>query len=268
MYSLNALERLCAAESGLVELQLDTCRRRQASEEALQRVRRVQQARHALAAAIARVEAKKRMVEQRAMLVEAASSVAEAYALGGAEPSSPAGVEAAATLVATRRRVRQARIIVEDLRAMLARERAACAAKLQQVFPMEPDGAKWTICGEDLLAADAISTRAASEQTALALGLVGSAVDAAARYLSAPVRFPVVARGPRSAVVNPMSQTLWPLFIGRAADRGRLRTAQRMLSVNVAQLLARLGVDDVDCQQAVVANLAQLLMAIESASFA
>ncbi|KAJ1798230.1 hypothetical protein LPJ59_002632 [Coemansia sp. RSA 2399] len=266
MYSLNVLERLCTVESGLVKLQLDTCRRRQVAEEALQRARRVQQVRQALAATIARVDSKKRMVERRAMLVEAASSVAEAYALGGAE-QSPAGVEAA-TLVAMRRRVRQARIIVEDLRAMLARERAVCAVSLQRVFPMEPDGAKWTICGEGLLAADAISTRVASEQTALALGLVASAVDAAAKYLNAPVRFPVVVRGPRSAVVNPMSQTLWPLFIGRAAaDRGRLRTAQRMLSVDVAQLLARLGVDDVD-GQTVVANLAQLLMAIESASFA
>ncbi|KAJ2547696.1 hypothetical protein EV175_005117 [Coemansia sp. RSA 1933] len=267
MYSLDMLERLCTAESALVKLQLDTCRRRQRAEEELQRTQRTQQMKQALAATAARVEAKKRMVERRALLVEAASGVAEAYARR--EEPLPAAVGAASKdLVAARRRVRQARIIVEDLRAMLARERAVCAAALQSLFPMEPgDTGWWTICGESLFAADEISTRAASEQTAMALGLVASAVDAAAKYLSAPVRFPVVVRGARSAVVNPTTQTLLPLFLARAADRPRLRTAQRMLAVDVVQLLARLGIDDVD-SHTIVANLAQLLMAIEGASFA
>ncbi|KAJ1732280.1 hypothetical protein LPJ72_003500 [Coemansia sp. Benny D160-2] len=269
MYTVDTLERLCVLENEILVHQIDTYRRRQHVEETLRKARKAHELKRALAAMRMRVEAKKRMVEQRALLVEAASGVVEIY-MRKRDPKCTASVETATQeLVATRKRVRQARIIVEDLRAMLARERAQCAEALQQVYPMElgGEGGAWTICGEELFAADDISTRIAGEQTAMALGLVACAVDAAATYLCAPIRFPVIVRGARSAVVNPASQTLWPLFIGRAADRGRLRTAQRMLSTNVVQLLARLGVDDADSRM-IIGNLAQLLMVIESASFA
>ncbi|PIA12885.1 hypothetical protein COEREDRAFT_17894 [Coemansia reversa NRRL 1564] len=159
--------------------------------------------------------------------------------------------------------LRQERIIVEDLRAMLARERGRVSTEIQQIFPVELCSDVWTICG---LRVERIGNPA-SEETAAALGIVAWIVEYVSRGLGVSLRFPSITRASRSAMVTPSAAVVWPLHMMRNADRPRQRMAQRLLAVDIEQLLWLFGITDVD-RRALLPNLTQLLMAIEACSFA
>ncbi|KAI8319060.1 hypothetical protein GQ54DRAFT_265971 [Martensiomyces pterosporus] len=167
-------------------------------------------------------------------------------------------------------KLKQDRIISEDLRAMLARRRAVFAQQLVEIFPIEmvsgelaeDERLRWSICGLRIRNPDK-----ANEETAAALGLVVRLLDAISRYNNIALRFPVVPLGSRSVVCNPVAKAEWPLFMLKASDRPRLHTGIRLLETNVEQLLCQLGVQDVDRKQ-MLPNLVQLLMTIEGCSFA
>ncbi|KAI7824437.1 hypothetical protein BX661DRAFT_185324 [Kickxella alabastrina] len=223
-----------------------------------------------------RLEDKTRHVERAAHLLEIA--LAQHAQAKGAIVAARRDALAVAGQVSRQAVVlRQDRIIFEDLRAMLARQRALAVGDLAEAFPVEMamDEADWTICGLRVSSAEGVRGWQASEETAAALGLVTRLLDALARYLCVPLRFPVVPRGSRSAVCCLFSGSVewWPLFMLRAADRPRLHTALRLLAVDIEQLLCQHGMESVDPERkrrqlSLLPNLTQLLMAIETSSFA
>ncbi|KAJ1822830.1 hypothetical protein LPJ56_000519 [Coemansia sp. RSA 2599] len=221
-----------------------------------------------------RIRRKQQQVSQRAYLVEQLSTLVDQRAArhgGQRQAMQEAETEARAVALAVGRQavaLRQERIILEDLRAMLAKERAEKMRRLMEVFDVGvmDDGA-WCVCG---LRADLLSSGAGGEEGAAALGLVCRALDLVARYLAVPLRFPVVPRGSRSAlcmVGGSGAVELLPLFaVGRGGRADRFVVARRALATDVDQLLWAHGLDG--HRQLLLPGLLQLLMAIESSSFA
>ncbi|KAJ2076569.1 hypothetical protein H4R24_005629 [Coemansia sp. RSA 988] len=208
-----------------------------------------------------------RRVERRARAMEEAAGIAEHL---GRRVTEVGRTSATETAEQRRRRIsriapglKQERIIVEDLRAMLARQRARVAKDIQQTFPVELRGDTWSVCGLRV-GRGGIQT---TEESAAALGIVAWIVDYVARGLGIPLRFPLITRAARSAVVAPAGAVEWPLYVMRSSDRPRQRMAQRLLAVDVEQLLWLFDIGDVD-RYAMLPNLIQLLMAIEACSFA
>ncbi|KAI9505890.1 hypothetical protein GGI25_001489 [Coemansia spiralis] len=289
-YSLKLLQQLCAVEAELIAKRIEVLQKRQLSEELLRRAQRIQQLQRQVDSASERVAAKKQQLQRHAHRVEEASALAEQLVLSKNErivgqttvTVFEKGVEALG-FERAKVKLRQDRIILEDLRAMLARQRAVVAEQLLFIFPIEMDirdsgESVWTICGLCALSPQSIHDRLGSEETAAALGLVARVLDAVARYMGVPLRFPVVPRGSRSAITNPFAraspaepdkpvQADWPLFMLRVPDKARLHAALRLLATNIEQLLGLLGISDVDHDQ-LLPNLTQLLMAIEGCSFA
>ncbi|KAJ1727919.1 hypothetical protein LPJ61_004324 [Coemansia biformis] len=212
-----------------------------------------------------RVEARARSVEEAAALRAAVEEGREAQVEALAAGVAPAAAEVRAARLAVQ--LRQERIILEDMRAMLARQRAAAAREAGEVFPVELDvEGEWTVCGMRIERADRVQGWQIGE-TAAGLGAVARCVEWVGRcVVAAPLRFPLVPRGSRSAVVGPGGAE-WPLFMLRAADRPRMRAAVRMVAVDIEQLLWAFGIGPVD-RRDLLPNLTQLLLAIESASFA
>ncbi|KAJ2375710.1 hypothetical protein IW150_002392, partial [Coemansia sp. RSA 2607] len=163
------------------------------------------------------------------------------------------------------RRLRQERIITEDVRAMLAAARARAARQLTELMDIEigvtADG--WRICGMRVAGCPA-------EEAAAALGVAARCVLVAGVLVAAPLRYAVLTRGARAAVCGVQGE-LWPLFAARGArELQRMAVAVRLLGVDVAQLLVRLGVQPVPAAAPadVLAALTLLLLAIETSSFA
>ncbi|KAJ2803405.1 hypothetical protein H4R20_002909 [Coemansia guatemalensis] len=265
-YSWTQLRRLCACEAAVTQRRQELSTLQKAAEQ------RAEQQRSAVALVRRRqlTEALHGRVERRARAMEEAAGVAEYLGRRVAE-ASEAGAAASDTADQRRRRIsrtapglRQERIIVEDLRAMLARQRGRVAADIQQAFPVELRGDAWTVCG---LRVGRGGGNQVSEESAAALGIVAWIVEYVARGLGVALRFPPIARAARSAVVAPAGAVEWPLFVARASDRPRQRMAQKLLAVDVEQLLWLFGIGDVD-RRALLPNLIQLLMAIEACSFA
>ncbi|KAJ2357378.1 hypothetical protein GGF43_001496, partial [Coemansia sp. RSA 2618] len=269
-YSWATLARLCAKEKDVENARQDLQSLRTNVEHIVERSRQVLRLRHELEAQRRRIEERRHLVEQRARRVEEASGISEGLAIQVAAARKLETSEDIAQrierLVVT---LRQDRIILEDLRAMLARQRGHAASELAFVYPIELGDDGWTICGLRLARADDIRGRVANEETAAALGIVASVVDHVAQSTGVPVRYPLVPRGSRSVIVNPGAipvQTA-PLFMLRAGDRPRLRAAVRLVATDIEQLLGAFGIDDVDRHQ-ILPNLTQLLLAIESSSYA
>ncbi|KAJ2720787.1 hypothetical protein GGI07_004389 [Coemansia sp. Benny D115] len=285
-YSFEQLSELCTLERVLGDRRHGVRSAREAAQAALQRIARVTRLRQQVEARRQQVERQKCVLQRQAARVEAASSLAEA--LAGARIGAQQAVDAGtAETQRVHERVgraavvlRQDRIIFEDLRAMLARQRARVAADLAAAFPvaMAVDEADWTISGLRVSGGEA-------EEAAAALGVVVRVVDTAARYLAAPLRFPVVARASRSAVcvasVDGGAPEWWPLFAVRVADRARMLAAARLLAADIEQLLGLVGValEPPAHRQAhgrakqrsvrlLLPAVTQLLMALESSSFA
>ncbi|KAJ2448021.1 hypothetical protein GGF42_005261, partial [Coemansia sp. RSA 2424] len=293
---------------------------RMATDESLRRARRVQRLRQQVDDKVGRVAELRQRLEQSSRRVEVASDAVETLAERKAAAQERVRVlEQELHLVpdkVTRAvvKLRQDRIILEDLRAMLARQRAVVAQQLLFIFPVDiigcgainvkeeddevGDGGDpaaalvrrgddayggWSICGLRVIGPERVRSLQDSEETAAALGLVARVVDAVSRLLYTPLRFPVVPRGSRSTICNPVAKASsaltrnvsaaaavvpeWPLYMLRANDRPRLHMALRLLTVSIEQLLYHYGVVDVDRHQ-LLPNLVQLLMAIEGSSFA
>ncbi|KAJ2487942.1 hypothetical protein IWW37_005032 [Coemansia sp. RSA 2050] len=305
-YSASMLLQLCTLEAKLAESRETTRRARISTEESLQRARRVQRLRQQIGTTAERIEELRRRLGQQARRVEAASNAVEALAerkavvqerVCEAERALQRVPEQISGAVV---KLRQDRIILEDLRAMLARQRAAVARQLLFIFPIDiGDTSKneecgggggaivqgedayggWSICGLRVIGPDGVRRWQESEEAAAALGLVTRVVDAVSRLMCTPLRFPVVPRGSRSTVCNPVAKAVvpttqsaaavaeWPLYMLRVSDRPRLHMAVRLLSVCIEQCLCQHGIVDVDRHQ-LLPNLVQLLLAIEGCSFA
>ncbi|KAJ2379057.1 hypothetical protein H4S02_007205 [Coemansia sp. RSA 2611] len=307
-YSTSVLLQLCTLEAKLAESRETTRQARISMEDSLRRARRVQRLRQQVGATTAHIEELRRRLGQQARRVEAASNAVEALAERKAAAqervleAERALQRAPEQISSSVIKLRQDRIILEDLRAMLARQRAVVARQLLFVFPIdigdiskseERDGdgeaiargdayGGWSICGLRVIGPDSVRRWQDSEETAAALGLVARVVDAVSRLVCTPLRFPVVPRGSRSTVCNPMAKAAmalsavtsqsaavaeWPLYMLRANDRPRLHMAVRLLSVCIEQCLCQHGIVDVDRHQ-LLPNLVQLLLAIEGCSFA
>ncbi|KAJ2742706.1 hypothetical protein GGI20_004290 [Coemansia sp. BCRC 34301] len=282
-YSPATLLQLCSLEAALAESRMSTRNARQAADESLRRIRRVQRLRQQVSDTAGRIAMLHRKLGLQAERVEAAASAIDAMTeRQAATRERLRELEQTLQTVPSRTnravvKLRQDRIILEDLRAMLAQQRSVVAQQLLFIFPMDIVGTKekdvyggWSICGLSVIGPDHISRLQDSEETAAALGMVARVVDCVSRLMYLPLRFPVVPRGSRSTVCSPMSPLAsneWPLYMLRATDRPRLHMALRLLSVCVEQLLCIYGVADVDRHQ-LLPNLVQLLMAIEGCSFA
>ncbi|KAJ2057271.1 hypothetical protein GGI17_005739 [Coemansia sp. S146] len=305
-YSMTMLLQLCTLEAALVENREATRQVRISTEESLRRARRVQRLRQQVSATAGRVAELRQRLGLHTRRVEAASDAVETLTERKAAVQErvreaerelqriPDQISSAVI------KLRQDRIILEDLRAMLARQRAVVAQQLLFIFPIDigdiskaeeeydEQGAVvrgdayggWSICGLSVIGPDSVRRWQDSEETAAALGLVTRVVDAVSRLMCTPLRFPVVPRGSRSTICNPMAKATlttqsaaltavaeWPLYMLRANDRPRLHMAVRLLSVCIEQFLCQHGVVDVDRHQ-LLPNLVQLLLAIEGCSFA
>ncbi|KAJ2333807.1 hypothetical protein GGI00_002145 [Coemansia sp. RSA 2681] len=294
-----------------------------ATDESLRRARRVQRLRQQVDDKIGRVDELRQRLEQSARRVEVASEAVETLAERKAAAQERVRVleqelhQVPDKVTRAVVKLRQDRIILEDLRAMLARQRAVVAQQLLFIFPVDIVGScainvkeeddevgdggdpaaaaalvrrgndaygGWSICGLRVIGPERVRSLRDSEETAAALGLVARVVDAVSRLLYTPLRFPVVPRGSRSTICNPVAKASsaltrnasvaaaavvpeWPLYMPRANDRPRLHMALRLLTVSIEQLLYHYGVVDVDRHQ-LLPNLVQLLMAIEGSSFA
>ncbi|KAJ2363598.1 hypothetical protein H4S01_004218, partial [Coemansia sp. RSA 2610] len=236
---------------------------------AVKRARQVLRLRRELQVQRQRIAEQRRLVEQRARRVEEASGANESLIARISETPRKRDEATRQQIERLVVKLRQDRIILEDLRAMLARQRAHMASELAFVYPIDLSDDGWVICGLRLARADDIRGWASGEQTAAALGMVSAVVDQIAQSMGVPIRFPVIPRGSRSVIINPSSATVQtaPLFMLRASDRPRLRTAMRQLAADIEQLLCMFGINDIDRHQ-VLPNLTQLLLAIESSSFA
>ncbi|KAJ2009338.1 ATP-dependent RNA helicase mtr4 [Coemansia thaxteri] len=280
-----SLYLLCSLEAAVASSRAATRLASAAAEDALRRARRVQRLRQQVDATAGRVAELRRRLAQHARRVEAAAHAAEAQREDNARRRQQQRRRGTMSDQINRAAVklRQDRIILEDLRAMLARQRAQVAQQLQFIFPVELapvnsagdyKAPEWAICGLRVLRPECIHCRADSEEAAAALGAVAAVVDAVARLACLPLRFPVAPRGSRSAVCNPMAAAPfsppavpeWPLFVLRAADRPRLHAALRLLATCVEQLLLRHGIS-VENHQPLLPSLAQLLLAVEMCSF-
>lgn len=310
MYSWTVLEHLLEREAALYKQQQTTAATRAATEKLLlvagEEQRGVLRLRRELEAGRRRIEQQRRRVERRARGVEEASGILEA--LMATSRKRPSGASASAVTTADSSELearigrvavvlRQDRIIVEDLRAMLGRRRAQVARDLSIVYPIElslADADQWTINGLRVLlvrraaAAGVATVTVVGEETAAALGMVARAVDLVGRTMNVPLRYPIVPRGSRSIIVNPLkapkstttaasAMTEWPLFMLRngVADKSRLKTAIRLLRVDIEQLLVDVfgialehtQVDD-HAGWGIPNLVLQLLLAMESSSFA
>ncbi|KAJ2113458.1 hypothetical protein IW146_003851, partial [Coemansia sp. RSA 922] len=297
---------LCTLETALVESRESTRQARISTEESLRRARRVQRLRQQVSMTAGRVAELRQRLGQHTRRVEAASEAVETLTerraavqerVREAERALQRIPDQISSAVV---KLRQDRIILEDLRAMLARQRALVAQQLLFIYPIDigdiskteegydEQGAivqgdaygGWSICGLSVIGPDSVRRWQDSEETAAALGLVTRVVDAVSRLMYIPLRFPVVPRGSRSTICNPMAKATlttqstaliavaeWPLYMLRANDRPRLHMAIRLLSVCIEQFLCQHGVVDVDRHQ-LLPNLVQLLLAIEGCSFA
>ncbi|KAJ2159125.1 hypothetical protein GGF46_003247 [Coemansia sp. RSA 552] len=293
-YSRAALAHLCAREFQLCAARAEAARVREHTERALDDLaqestelrRRAERGRRRIAALRRRAEQRARWVEEASGCIEEASGrVIEAS--GRVEKTPGSTTDAAGSVdeqqqqqqqqqagvggldePAMRQRIskavvtlRQDRIILEDVRAMLARARARVSRDLQLVFPLELGADGWTICG--LRVAREGDRRRTAEETAAALGLVACVVDYLARSLCVPLRFPLLPRGSHSLAINPLGPVELPLF----TSDSRSRSGLRLLAADIEQLLALLGISEVDRAQ-LLPNLVQLLLAVESSSFA
>ncbi|KAJ2768409.1 hypothetical protein IWQ57_003545 [Coemansia nantahalensis] len=265
--SWEAVQRLCAREATLAEHRRQADAARHAAALALERARRIVRLRRAAAAAAQRVSEQREQVEARARCVEEAAAVCASGDETAAADDAGEPVAEAARVAGLVRHLRQERIILEDMRAMLARQRGRAAQAAGEAFPVElgVDGG-WTVCGMRLARPDSAQGWQVAE-TAAGLGAVARCVEWVARCIvGVPLRFPLIPHGSRSTVVGPGGVEL-PLFMLRPADRPRLRAAVRLVEANVEQLLWAFGIAAADRHE-LLPNLTQLLMAIESASFA
>ncbi|KAJ2777294.1 hypothetical protein H4R18_005222 [Coemansia javaensis] len=269
--SWDAAQRLCAHEAALVERRREVEEARAAAERALGRARQIVRLRRAAAEGARRLAALERRAAQRARAVEEAAAAADE--LGSAAAGEKRGqrdpAAARAHVARLARQLRQERIIGEDMRAMLARERARAARDAGAAFPVELGDGAWTVCGLRIERPSRVAGHQINE-TAAGLGAVARCVALVAACLAAPLRFPLLPRGSRSAAVATAAGAEQPLFMLRAADRPHMRAAVRMLAADIDQLLWAFGIAAAppDRHDLLLPSLAQLLLAIESASFA
>ncbi|KAJ2323264.1 hypothetical protein IWW51_003841, partial [Coemansia sp. RSA 2702] len=259
-YSWALLEQLCARENALAVERRKVRVLGSTVELAVKRARQVLRLRRELQVQRQRIAEQRRLVEQRARRVEEASGANESLIARISETPIRRDEATRQQIERLVVKLRQDRIILEDLRAMLARQRAHVASELAFVYPIDLSDDGWVICGLRLARADDIRGWASGEQTAAALGMVSAVVDQIAQSMGVPIRFPVIPRGSRSVIINPSSATVQtaPLFMLRASDRPRLRTAMRQLAADIEQLLCMFGINDIDRHQ-VLPNLTQLL---------
>ncbi|KAJ2138113.1 hypothetical protein IW136_003252, partial [Coemansia sp. RSA 678] len=177
-YSPATLARICAKEKELETRRKELQVLRANVEQSVERARQVLRLRHELEQQRQRIEERRQLVEQQARRVEEASGMSEGSdnqtAADHKQEDGQDTVQRIKRLAVT---LRQDRIILEDLRAMLARQRAHVASVLAFVYPVELGDDGWTICGLRLVHADDIHGWLASEETAAALGMVAVVVD-------------------------------------------------------------------------------------------
>ncbi|KAJ2696084.1 hypothetical protein FB645_006300 [Coemansia sp. IMI 203386] len=260
-YTPSQLTELFRLEKQLVERRAQTDRQRAA----LELTRRLEQQ---LSLQQQRIKRKQQQVSSRAYLVEQASTLVDHRLARHTERrrltnQASVAIEKSRDLVSRQAvALRQERIILEDLRAMLAKERSAKMTQVMEIFDISTDDSGvWCLCGGMRVGGE-------GEMAAAGLGAVCRVLDLAARYVAVPLRFPVVPRGSRSAVcvVNGSGIVeLVPLFVTRRGDRFVL--AKKALAADIGQLLWIHGIDCGD-DALLLPGLLQLLMAVESSSFA
>ncbi|ORX69141.1 hypothetical protein DL89DRAFT_172037 [Linderina pennispora] len=154
------------------------------AEKALRKQHQAWRRKREVADVSARIELQKQQLMERTRQVEEASSFVEAAHDHNEDQQQQAREaqirlkKAKAAVQQHREKLRQDRIISEDLRAMLARRRAEYAAALLETYPIGTDDAgEWCICG----------LRIQEEE---ALSMVARVLSVLARISAVPLRYP------------------------------------------------------------------------------
>lgn len=294
VYSFDTLVQLCQLETRLLESRQEAERTRQLVGEAVERIQRIQHLRRELELRRASVERQQaRLIEYTGQMEQASDAVEELTVqnMDRRVKLKRATHRRFGEIKRQTSKLRQDRIILEDVRAMLARQRAAMATQLLNIFPIELDFqqhsnkpelqiavkqeedtyAGWSICGQRIVGPDHIKQWQMSEETAAALGLVAQLIHLLSCYLSIPLRFPIIPRGSRSVICNPNAKSSslaeLPLYMLRAIERPQMQAALRLLTTDIVQLLYVHGIDGDEDRHRILPNLTQLLMAVEGCSF-